>query len=49
MRASVANMGQHNHASLLLQAVPRYLRYPRSYRDVAELRLKRGLEGLNNA
>ena len=35
--------GRHFEASLILQAVCWYLRYPLSYRDVEELFLERGL------
>jgi transposase-like protein len=36
--------GRHFEATLILQAVPWYLRYPLSYRDIEELFLERGLE-----
>src|SRR3954466_13979661 len=36
--------GRHYEATLILQAVSWYLRYPLSYRDVEELFLERGLE-----
>src|SRR3954463_16068441 len=36
--------GRHFEATLLLQAVSWYLRYPLSYRDSEELFLERGLE-----
>ena len=36
--------GRHYEASLILQAVSWYLRYPLSYRDIEELFLERGLE-----
>ncbi len=36
--------GWHFEASLILQAVSWYLRYPLSYRDIEELFLERGLE-----
>src|SRR4051812_34058029 len=35
--------GRHFEASLILQAVSCYLRYPLSYRDIEELFLERGL------
>jgi hypothetical protein len=35
--------GRHFQASLILQAVCWYLRYPLSYRDIEELFLERGL------
>ena len=35
--------GCHFQASLILQAVSWYLRYPLSYRDIEELFLERGL------
>ena len=35
--------GRHFQASLILQAVAWYLRYPLSYRDIEELFLERGL------
>ena len=35
--------GRHFEASLILQAVCWYLRYPLSYRDIEELFLERGL------
>ena len=35
--------GRHLEASLILQAVAWYLRYPLSYRDIEELFLERGL------
>src|SRR3954467_7632643 len=37
--------GRHYEATLILQAVSWYLRYPLSYRDIEELFLERGLEG----
>src|SRR4051794_33094904 len=36
--------GRHYEATLTLQAVSWYLRYPLSYRDIEELFLERGLE-----
>src|SRR5688500_14408370 len=36
--------GRHYEASLILQAVSWYLRYPLSYRDIEELFRERGLE-----
>jgi transposase-like protein len=36
--------GRHYEASLILQAVSWYLRYPLSYRDIEEMLLERGLE-----
>ena len=36
--------GRHYEATLILQAVSWYLRYPLSYRDIEELFLERGLE-----
>src|SRR3954463_2325333 len=36
--------GRHFEATLILQAVSWYLRYPLSYRDIKELFLERGLE-----
>src|SRR5829696_4164844 len=36
--------GRHYEATLILQAVSWYLRYPLSYRDIEELLLERGLE-----
>ncbi len=36
--------GRHFQASLILQAVCWYLRYPLSYRDIEELFRERGLE-----
>src|SRR5215210_6502052 len=36
--------GRHFEATLILQAVSWYLRYPLSYRDIEELFLERGLE-----
>src|SRR5512142_937948 len=36
--------GRHFEASLILQAVSWYLRYPLSYRDIEEMFLERGLE-----
>jgi transposase-like protein len=36
--------GRHFEASLVLQAVSWYLRYPLSYRDIEELFRERGLE-----
>ena len=35
--------GRHYEATLIVQAVSRYLRYPLSYRDIEELFLERGL------
>ena len=35
--------GRHFEASLILQAVSWYLRYPLSYRDTGELFLERGM------
>jgi transposase, IS6 family len=35
--------GRHFEASLIVQAVSWYLRYPLSYRDIEELFLERGL------
>src|SRR4051812_22056165 len=35
--------GRHFQASLIMQAVSWYLRYPLSYRDIEELFLERGL------
>ena len=35
--------GRHYEATLILQAVSWYLRYPLSYRDIEELFLERGL------
>ena len=35
--------GRHFEASLILQGVSWYLRYPPSYRDIEELFLERGL------
>src|SRR3954449_5029577 len=35
--------GRHFEATLILQAVSWYLRYPLSYRDIEELFLERGL------
>ena len=37
--------GRHFQASLILQAVSWYLRYPLSYRDIEELFRERGLAG----
>src|SRR3954466_13996167 len=37
--------GRHFEASLIVQAVSWYLRYPLSYRDIEELFLERGLVG----
>ena len=37
--------GRHFEASLILQAVSWYLRYPLSYRDIEELFRERGLAG----
>ena len=39
--------GRHYEATLILQAVSWYLRYPLSYRDIEELFLERGLEVVN--
>jgi IS6 family transposase len=36
--------GRHFEASLIVQAVSWYLRYPLSYRDIEEMLLERGLE-----
>src|SRR4051812_234727 len=36
--------GRHYEATLILQAISWYLRYPLSYRDIEELFLERGLE-----
>src|SRR3712207_6311037 len=36
--------GRHFEATLILQAVLWYLRYPLSYRDIEELFLERGVE-----
>jgi len=36
--------GRHFEASLILQAVCWYLRYPLSYRDIEEMFRERGLE-----
>ena len=36
--------GRHYEATLILQAVSWYLRYPLSYRDIEELFLERGLK-----
>ena len=36
--------GRHHEASLIIQAVSWYLRYPLSYRDIEEMFLERGLE-----
>jgi hypothetical protein len=36
--------GRHFEATLILQAVSWYLRYPLSYRDIEKLFLERGLE-----
>ncbi len=36
--------GRHFEASLILQAVSWYLRYPLSYRDIEEMLRERGLE-----
>ena len=36
--------GRHFEATLILQAVSWYLRYPLSYRDIEELFRERGLE-----
>src|SRR4028119_2151949 len=36
--------GRHCEASLILQAVSWYLRYPLSYRDIEEMLRERGLE-----
>ncbi len=35
--------GRHYEATLILQAVSWYLRYPLSYRDIEEMLLERGL------
>ena len=35
---------RHFEAALIVQAVSWYLRYPRSYRDIEEMLLERGLE-----
>ena len=43
-RAQAQFKGRHFEASLILQAVSWYLRYPLSYRDIEELFLERGLE-----
>ena len=40
--------GRHFQASLILQAVSWYLRYPLSYRDIEELFLERGLAVLSS-
>ena len=37
--------GRHFEATLILQAVSWYLRYPLSYRDIEELFRERGLDG----
>ena len=36
--------GRHFEAALIVQAVSWYLRFPRSYRDIEEMLLERGLE-----
>ncbi|MFJ7441618.1 IS6 family transposase, partial [Methylorubrum thiocyanatum] len=36
--------GRHFEATLIVQAVSWYLRYPLSYRDIEEMLLERGLE-----
>src|SRR5215217_5166270 len=43
-RAKADFKGRHYEATLILQAVSWYLRYPLSYRDIEELFLERGLE-----
>ncbi len=43
-RAKSDFKGRHFEATLILQAVSWYLRYPLSYRDIEELFLERGLE-----
>src|SRR4051812_44668320 len=43
-RAKDELKGRHYEATLILQAVSWYLRYPLSYRDIEELFLERGLE-----
>jgi len=43
-RAQAQFKGRHFEASLILQAVSWYLRYPLSYRDIEEMFLERGLE-----
>src|SRR5918997_5501958 len=43
-RSKGDSKGRHYEASLILQAVSWYLRYPLSYRDIEELFLERGLE-----
>ena len=43
-RAKADFKGRHFEATLILQAVSWYLRYPLSYRDIEELFLERGLE-----
>src|SRR6187455_2610498 len=42
-RAKADFKGRHFEATLILQAVSWYLRYPLSYRDIEELFLERGL------
>src|SRR5215213_9661912 len=42
-QATDAFKGRHYEATLILQAVSWYLRYPLSYRDIEELFLERGL------
>src|SRR5215208_2918338 len=43
-RSNADFKGRHYGATLILQAVSWYLRYPLSYRDIEELFLERGLE-----
>ena len=43
-RAKADFRGRHYEATLIVQAVSWYLRYPLSYRDIEELFLERGLE-----
>jgi IS6 family transposase len=43
-RAKADFQGRHFEATLIVQAVSWYLRYPLSYRDIEELFLERGLE-----
>src|SRR4051794_26437433 len=43
-RAKADFKGRHFEATLIIQAVSWYLRYPLSYRDIEELFLERGLE-----
>jgi IS6 family transposase len=43
-RAKADFRGRHFEATLIVQAVSWYLRYPLSYRDIEELFLERGLE-----